>query len=108
MFGLWLLIESKLNDISREFSRQNDLKEQEIRQQAEQNERKECLDSLRRMNDSSLIELFRNTPETITYTNILVGGIGSKVLFESGEISEPNEKYIDIKNECLIRNLIKL
>lgn len=36
-----------------------------------------------------------------------MGGLSEK-LFESGEISEPNEKYIDIKNECLIRNLIKL
>lgn len=108
MFGLGLLIESKLNDISRKLSRQNDLKERELRQQEQQNKRRERLDSLKRMNDSSLIELLNNTPETITHTNILVGGIGNKVLFESVEISEPNEKYIDIKNECLIRNLIKL
>ena len=108
MFGLGLLIENKLNDISIELSRQNDLKEQELHKQEQQNKRREWLDSLKRMNDSLLIELLNNTPETITYTNILVGGIGSKALFESEEISEPNEKYIDIKNECLIRNLIKL
>lgn len=36
--------------------------------QEEQNKRKEWIDSLKRMNDSSLIELLNNTPETITYT----------------------------------------
>lgn len=75
--------------------------------QEEQNKRKEWIDSLKRINDSSLIELLNNTPETITYTELLFGSI-SRELFESGEVSELNEKYIDIKNECLIRNLIKL
>ena len=107
MFGLELLIGNELKDISRELSRQNDLKEYELHQPEQQNNPKEWIDRCKRLDDSSIIELLNNTPETITYTEILFGGI-SRELFESGEISEPNEKYIDIKNECLIRNLIKL
>lgn len=58
--------------------------------QEEQNKRKEWLDSLKRMDDFSLIELLNNTPESITYTELLFGSI-SRELFESGEISEPNK-----------------
>ena len=115
MFGIGVLIGAALGTytaydigISKELRKQNDLKELELHQQAQQKKREEWLNNLKRMNDYSLIELLNTTPETITHSPTLRGGIGDKILFEFEEEPEPNEKYIDIKNECLIRNLIRL
>lgn len=92
--------------VAQELSKQNKLKEKEIKQQAQQKARDEWLNRLKRTTNESLLEMLNNTDEFITYDNKICGGIGYKTLFDLGEATEINELYTDIKNECIIRGLV--
>lgn len=87
---------------------QNRIKEKELLIQQKQRERAEWLDKLKRITDEDLLRLLENTNEYCETKTYLSSGIGCSILYELEHGKELNEKYIDIKNECLIRNLIKL
>lgn len=87
---------------------QNRIKEKELLIQQKQRERTEWLDNLKQSTDEDLLRLLENTNEYCETKICLSSGRGCSILYELEHGKELNEKYIDIKNECLIRNLIKL
>lgn len=92
-------------DISRQMKRSNELKERELELHKKQHDRDIWLGSLQRATNTALLKMLENTPEYNVYHNYLRGRF-NEILYDAGDTETPNQDYIDIRNECIIRGLI--